>query len=181
MSTPILATKLYMPAPRSRVVPRPRLIERLDAGLDGKLTLDLGRGRLRQDHPGQRLGRRLRAAGRLAVAGRRRQRPHPLPGLSDRRAADGRPAAWARARWRALQAPQPPPAEAILTAAAQRHRRPAGPFRPGAGRLPRRRRAGGRPGPGLSARTPAAAAAPGHRHAARTRRCPWPACAPAAS
>ena len=39
MSTPILATKLYMPAPRSRVVPRPRLIERLDAGLDGKLTL----------------------------------------------------------------------------------------------------------------------------------------------
>ncbi len=39
MSAPILATKLYMPAPRSRVVPRPRLIERLDAGLDGKLTL----------------------------------------------------------------------------------------------------------------------------------------------
>jgi LuxR family maltose regulon positive regulatory protein len=39
MSAPILATKLYMPAPRSKVVPRPRLIERLDAGLDGKLTL----------------------------------------------------------------------------------------------------------------------------------------------
>ncbi len=39
MSAPILTTKLYMPAPRSRVVPRPRLIERLDAGLDGKLTL----------------------------------------------------------------------------------------------------------------------------------------------
>ncbi len=39
MSAPILATKLYMPVPRSRVVPRPRLIERLEAGLDGKLTL----------------------------------------------------------------------------------------------------------------------------------------------
>ena len=39
MSAPILATKLYMPAPRARVVLRSRLIERLDAGLDGKLTL----------------------------------------------------------------------------------------------------------------------------------------------
>ncbi len=39
MPTPILATKLYMPAPRPQVVPRPRLIERLDAGLHGKLTL----------------------------------------------------------------------------------------------------------------------------------------------
>ena len=39
MSRPILATKLYMPTPRARVVPRPQLIERLDAGLDGKLTL----------------------------------------------------------------------------------------------------------------------------------------------
>jgi LuxR family maltose regulon positive regulatory protein len=39
MSEPILATKLYMPAPRFRVVPRPRLIERLDARLEGKLTL----------------------------------------------------------------------------------------------------------------------------------------------
>lgn len=39
MSAPILATKLYMPALRAEVVSRPRLIERLDAGLDGKLTL----------------------------------------------------------------------------------------------------------------------------------------------
>lgn len=39
MSAPILATKLYMPASRSRVVPRPRLLEHLRAGLDGKLTL----------------------------------------------------------------------------------------------------------------------------------------------
>lgn len=39
MSTPILATKLYIPAPRHNVVLRPRLIERLNEGLHSKLTL----------------------------------------------------------------------------------------------------------------------------------------------
>src|SRR4028118_375918 len=39
MSTPILATKLYLPPPRPRVVLRPRLIERLNEGLHRKLTL----------------------------------------------------------------------------------------------------------------------------------------------
>ena len=39
MSTPILATKLFVPPPRPKVVPRPRLIERLNEGLHGKLTL----------------------------------------------------------------------------------------------------------------------------------------------
>jgi LuxR family maltose regulon positive regulatory protein len=39
MSTPILATKLYVPAPRHNVVLRPRLIERLNEGLHSKLTL----------------------------------------------------------------------------------------------------------------------------------------------
>jgi LuxR family transcriptional regulator, maltose regulon positive regulatory protein len=33
MATPILATKLYIPPPRPKVVPRPRLIERLNEGL----------------------------------------------------------------------------------------------------------------------------------------------------
>jgi LuxR family maltose regulon positive regulatory protein len=33
MSTPILATKLYIPPPRSKIVLRPRLIERLNEGL----------------------------------------------------------------------------------------------------------------------------------------------------
>jgi len=33
MSTPILATKLYIPSPRPHVVPRPRLIEQLNKGL----------------------------------------------------------------------------------------------------------------------------------------------------
>ena len=41
MSAPILATKLYIPPPRPKVVLRPRLIERLNEGLPAgrKLTL----------------------------------------------------------------------------------------------------------------------------------------------
>ena len=41
MSTPILATKLYIPLPRAKIVIRPRLIERLNEGLSSgrKLTL----------------------------------------------------------------------------------------------------------------------------------------------
>ncbi len=41
MPTPILATKLYIPPPRSKIVPRPCLIERLNEGLSSgrKLTL----------------------------------------------------------------------------------------------------------------------------------------------
>ena len=39
MSTPILATKLYIPPPPPKVVVRSRLIERLDEGLQGRLIL----------------------------------------------------------------------------------------------------------------------------------------------
>ncbi len=39
MSTAVLATKLYIPLPRAQLVPRPRLIERLNEGLHRKLTL----------------------------------------------------------------------------------------------------------------------------------------------
>jgi len=39
VSTPILATKLYVPLPRPEAVPRPRLIERLDEGLHRRLSL----------------------------------------------------------------------------------------------------------------------------------------------
>src|SRR3954451_22862723 len=39
MPTPILATKLYIPPLRPKVVHRPRLIERLNEGLHRKLTL----------------------------------------------------------------------------------------------------------------------------------------------
>jgi LuxR family maltose regulon positive regulatory protein len=41
MSTPILATKLYIPPPRAKIVLRPRLIERLDAGLTAGSRLTL--------------------------------------------------------------------------------------------------------------------------------------------
>ncbi len=39
MTDSVLQTKLYVPPLRSSLVPRPRLIARLDAGLDGRLTL----------------------------------------------------------------------------------------------------------------------------------------------
>jgi len=39
VSTPLLATKFYIPPPRLNLVSRPRLIERLNAGQHGKLTL----------------------------------------------------------------------------------------------------------------------------------------------
>lgn len=40
MSTPLLQTKLYLPPARPNLVPRPRLIERLDEGIrSAKLTL----------------------------------------------------------------------------------------------------------------------------------------------
>jgi ATP/maltotriose-dependent transcriptional regulator MalT len=39
MSTPILATKVYIPPPRPKVILRPRLNERLNEGLHRKLTL----------------------------------------------------------------------------------------------------------------------------------------------
>jgi LuxR family maltose regulon positive regulatory protein len=41
MSTPdpLIATKLYLPQPRGDIVPRPRLVEKLDSGLQGKVTV----------------------------------------------------------------------------------------------------------------------------------------------
>jgi LuxR family maltose regulon positive regulatory protein len=39
MTTPLLATKLFAPPPSPRSVERQRLTQRLDAGLQGKLTL----------------------------------------------------------------------------------------------------------------------------------------------
>ena len=39
MSTQILATKLYIPPPRPKAVPRPQLVERLNEGMQHKLTL----------------------------------------------------------------------------------------------------------------------------------------------
>jgi LuxR family transcriptional regulator, maltose regulon positive regulatory protein len=39
MPAPLLLTKLYLPPPRPSIVPRPRLIERLNKGLHARLTL----------------------------------------------------------------------------------------------------------------------------------------------
>ena len=39
MSIPLLTTKLYIPPPRSNLVPRPRLIERINDGITQKLVL----------------------------------------------------------------------------------------------------------------------------------------------
>jgi LuxR family maltose regulon positive regulatory protein len=39
METPLLRTKLYIPPVQPELVPRPCLIERLNAGLHRKLTL----------------------------------------------------------------------------------------------------------------------------------------------
>jgi LuxR family transcriptional regulator, maltose regulon positive regulatory protein len=39
MSTPVLATKLYIPPPRAKIVPRPHLVDRLNEGLHRKLTI----------------------------------------------------------------------------------------------------------------------------------------------
>ena len=71
MSTPILATKLYIPPPRPKVVLRPRLIERLNEGLHRKLTLISAPAGFGKTTLVSEWVARLRATGRLAVAGRR--------------------------------------------------------------------------------------------------------------
>ena len=53
MATPLLQTKLYIPPARPELVPRPRLIEQLNAGLHRKLTPHLRSGRFWQDDAGQ--------------------------------------------------------------------------------------------------------------------------------
>ena len=99
MSAPLLTTKLYIPPVRPELVPRPRLLERLNAGLHRKLALmrSIGLiirpGRLWQDHTAEREGPRGRGAargaptGRLGLAGRGEQRSRPVSLLPDRRAA----------------------------------------------------------------------------------------------
>jgi LuxR family transcriptional regulator, maltose regulon positive regulatory protein len=39
MTSPLLETKLYIPRSRRGLVPRPRLSDRLNRGVDAKLTL----------------------------------------------------------------------------------------------------------------------------------------------
>ena len=73
MSTPILATKLYIPPPRPKVVLRPRLIERLNEGLPAgrKLTLISAPAGFGKTTLVSEWVAGCEQTGRLAVAGRR--------------------------------------------------------------------------------------------------------------
>jgi LuxR family maltose regulon positive regulatory protein len=115
MLTPILATKLYIPPLRQKVVSRHRLIEQLNEGLHGKLTLISAPAGF---------GKTTLVSEWLAICGRR------AAWLSVD-AADNDPARFlayfvaalqtiaatvGEKVLRMLQSPQPPPAEVILTA-----------------------------------------------------------------
>jgi LuxR family maltose regulon positive regulatory protein len=147
MSTPILATKLYIPPPRPNVVLRPRLSERLNKGLYRKLTLisapaGFGKTTLLSEWVaslGSRdlgLGARGAASSSMALASSNSLAPHSQP-LTPRVAwlsldeGDNDPTRFlaylvaalqtiaaniGAGVLRTLQSPQPPSAEAILTA-----------------------------------------------------------------
>ena len=116
MSAPILVTKLYRPPPRPEAVPRPRLIARLDAGLHRKLTLVAAPAGF---------GKTTLVGAWVAGCGR------PVAWLSLDE-GDSDPARFltylvaaladdcadrsAQGVLGALQSPQPPPTEALLTA-----------------------------------------------------------------
>jgi LuxR family transcriptional regulator, maltose regulon positive regulatory protein len=117
MSTPILATKLYIPPPQPGVVPRPRLINRLNAGLamGRKLTLisaSAGFGKTTM------VGEWLAHCGRLVAwlsldEGDRdpiRSIAYLIAALQTIQAGFG------EGLLAVLQSPQPPQAETILTA-----------------------------------------------------------------
>jgi len=120
MSTPTLATKLYIPLPRPKVVLRPRLIERLNEGLHGKLTLisapaGFGKTKLVSEWVagGQRLEPKVRVAWLSLDAGD----SDPARFLTYLVAALQTVVANIGAGMLGvLQAPQPPPSEVILTA-----------------------------------------------------------------
>jgi len=154
MATPILATKLYVPPPRPKGVPRPHLIEQLNIGLQTghKLTLisapaGFGKTTLVSEwvHPSPSPARR-RACAHSGWAGSFSLHSAPHAGALARSAAGRGPSrvAWlsldegdndptrflvyvvaavqtiaanlGAAVMGALQSPQPPPTESILTA-----------------------------------------------------------------
>jgi LuxR family maltose regulon positive regulatory protein len=129
MSTPILTTKLYNPPPRPELTSRPRLIERLNDGLRRKLTLisaPAGFGKTTllsewvaggerpvawlsleegENDPGRFLTYLIAALQTLALS--------KAEGIAARQSPVGNIGAGVLA---ALQSPQPPPTESILTA-----------------------------------------------------------------
>ncbi|MEJ7842076.1 MAG: LuxR C-terminal-related transcriptional regulator [Rubrobacter sp.] len=115
MPTTILATKLYIPPPRPRVVLRPRLIERLNEGLHRRLTLisaPAGFGKTTL------LGEWLAGCGRPAAwlsldegdSDPTRFLSYLVTALQTIAANTGEGVLGA------LQCPQPPPTESVLTA-----------------------------------------------------------------
>jgi LuxR family transcriptional regulator, maltose regulon positive regulatory protein len=115
MPVPILTTKLYIPRPRPNVVSRPRLLERLNEGLHGKLTLisapaGFGKTTLVSEWL---TGRQCPAAWLSLEEGDNdptRFLTYLVAALQTIAAALGEEAL------RVLQSPQQPPPEAILTA-----------------------------------------------------------------
>ena len=121
MTTPLLQTKLYIPLPRPNLVPRPRLIERLNAGLHRKLTLvsapaGFGKTTLMSEWASRR---ESESAGRRRVAWLSLDEGDNDPArfLAYLIAAlqTVEPGVGAGVLT-ALQSPQPPPVEAALTA-----------------------------------------------------------------
>jgi LuxR family maltose regulon positive regulatory protein len=123
MATPLLTTKLYIPPIRPELVPRPRLIERLNMGLQGKLILisaPAGSGKTtllsewiagcephigvawvsldERDNDPARFLAYLVAACRRCPSGSQKIQPNLGEGVLD-----------------ALQSPRPPPVEDLLT------------------------------------------------------------------
>lgn len=138
MSTPLLTTKLFIPPVRRELVPRPRLVERLNAGLQRKLTLisaPAGFGKttlLAQAIADFRfsiadLG--LRSGGDARIANRQSQIENPVAWLSLDKGDNDPARFWAyfiaalqtmhkglgATALAALQSAQPPASEALLT------------------------------------------------------------------
>ena len=127
MSTPILATKLFIPPPRPKAVPRPRLIERLNEGLHGKLTLisapaGFGKTTLVSEWLAAPSGRQVRPAAWLSLdegdSDPTRFLAYLVAALQTLALskAEGVVAKLGAGVLGALQSPQPPPTEALLTA-----------------------------------------------------------------
>ena len=121
---PLLSTKFYIPPTRSKIVTRPRLIERLNAGLDHKLTLisaPAGFGKttlvsewveeLRTDAADGN-GTVARIAWLSLDAGDNDLTRFLIYTIAALQSAE---AGLAQGTLQSLQSPQPPPAEAVLT------------------------------------------------------------------
>ncbi|MFN2131169.1 MAG: LuxR C-terminal-related transcriptional regulator [Anaerolineae bacterium] len=116
---PLLKTKLYIPPARADLVERPRLLERLNAGLDGKLTLiSAPAGFGKTTLVTQWLGAARRPCAWLSLDEGDNDPARFLAYLvAALRTMDGRAELGnvGEGALGALQSPQPPPVEAVLT------------------------------------------------------------------